>query len=250
MISIEEQLRTAQSKRRKAEEQLRTWLPNWSAYSSRAASEGLEAYAAVTRDDDALAPSEVKSKAGQWMQMVRAEAARMADWEDPPQLSEKVPMRAEDLKLMLRDVERMLGALICLPTGKEEEESHGRPLEEQPRSEPTTLEQFREENKRLTEELHAARRLGKREVAEKQQMISQLQTQMSELRCEIDEVHRRQLMGIDVEEMLEAEEREAMRKVSGGLAIAKPYSGEVGEGGSCHFERCCGCVCDVCGGCV
>ena len=81
MISIEEQLRTAQAKRRLAEAQLHTWLPNLPHYSSRGALEALEAYMAATEGGDvSLTPQEMHERALQWREEVRGEASRLADW--------------------------------------------------------------------------------------------------------------------------------------------------------------------------
>ena len=115
--SVEEQLRASQSGRRVAEARLRTWLPHYDSYSSPAALEALEAHSAASRDPSGLADysaEELVTRAGVWRETVKAQAAQLADWEQPPSLPEQVPVGAEALKLLLNDSARILGAVLCL----------------------------------------------------------------------------------------------------------------------------------------
>ncbi|KAL1507138.1 hypothetical protein AB1Y20_007991 [Prymnesium parvum] len=226
MISIEEQLRVAQNKRRYAEHQLATWLPNASLYAQRASHEALEAYVAISRGaGEPLGAAEVQSRAAAWMARVRAEAAKLADWEAPPQLSEAVPLRAEALKLMLRDVERVLGALLCLRVAEEEEAPPADAAEE-----PQGVEELQAERRRLLLELQGTRQRAASDAAAYERQVASLRAQIAEMRSERDEAERRRMMGGSLEAMVDEEERDPLTRQDSAATSSSNRGSDVGGG--------------------
>jgi len=136
---------------------------------------------------------------------VRSEAAQLADWEEPPQLPEMVPIGAEALKLMMRDIERMLGAVMCIHAEDYAENSPTATPTATLNPEPQSLQDYKAEHERLTAELDQEKARASSEAASYRRLIAQLQTQLSEMRSEYDEAERRRLMGGSVETMLDDE---------------------------------------------
>ena len=81
-------------------------------YSSAAALEALEAHTTASRDVDST--PDLVARAARWRSSVLAQAAQLADWEQPPDLPDNMPLAADALKMLLNDAGRILGAVACL----------------------------------------------------------------------------------------------------------------------------------------
>ena len=116
LASVEEQLRTSQAGRKSAEAKLRTWLPHYDSYSTRAALEALEAHEAASRELSAKtdSPADLAERATRWRASVRGQAAQLADWESPPTLPDAAPLGIDAMKLLMQDAGRILGAVVCM----------------------------------------------------------------------------------------------------------------------------------------
>jgi hypothetical protein len=182
LTSLEEQLHSSLTSRKVAETKLRTWLPNYDAYSTAAALEALEAHEAATRefgggdadasrsDGPAIDPAtmtamqhtsqELKARAEHWRASVRAQAAQLADWESPPAIPDRVPITADALRFLMQDAGRILGAVVCMhadeQTPEQEADSGG---------------------------------LSSERAARDQQTITSLQAQLTEARAQIHAQH-------------------------------------------------------------
>ena len=154
LTSVEEQLAASQAGRLAAEAQLTTWLPHVLEYSSAAALAALEAQQRTTATSEqrtkaisaisagkkatpAFSRSEtagmtatrhtaadgtgavasadaVLRRAVELRGLVQSEAARLGDWEKLPMLPEQAPIDATAMRLLMTDMERIMGAIACV----------------------------------------------------------------------------------------------------------------------------------------
>jgi len=173
LYSCEEQLRSSQAARATMEENLSTWLPHFGKYTNHVALEALEAHAAAKREsfmDQEITVEQMLERAQAWRDQVRARAVQLSDWEHPPELPEQAPVSVEQLKLMLADIERMLGALVCLPTPEDKTSPRAKQRESAAEAEVQSLKAL----------LAKEREDSQKETAKYQVLIAKLQQDLSE----------------------------------------------------------------------